>query len=302
MILLESVPNISEGRDLARVSHWADWWRRREDVAILDHSSDPDHHRSVFTVAGEEAALVDALVGWSAEVLQGIDLTRHRGVHPRLGAVDVLPLVPLKGAKADDAVRAALTVAERLGRELGQPTYLYGWSAPYPERRRLADLRRGGLEGLTERAGAEDHWRPDFGPVEIEGQSGATAVGARDFLVAMNAVLDADDVTIARRIARQVRGSSGGMPGVQAIGLRLQSRRRAQVSMNLIDIREATVPGVVSEVERRAVEQGVAVEGVELIGLVPRAALAGVAPDAFGWSEDRLLEARVEQVMGRRLH
>lgn len=294
-MLLQSIPNVSEGRDRVRIRAWTDWWRERSGVALLDHSSDADHHRSVFTLAGEERPLVEALVAWCAEVIRAVDLAGHEGIHPRVGVVDVVPIVPLGDSTAADAERTALAVGERLGRELGQPVYLYAQSAPYEERRRLADLRRGGPEGLARRAAESPRWQPDFGPREIDRRSGATAVGARDFLVAVNAILAGDDIEAAREIARSVRESSGGLQGVQALGLYLESRQRAQVSMNLTDIHATPVPTVIAEVERLVTESGVAVEKVELIGLVPRAALGGAAPSEFGWTESQVLEVRLEQ-------
>lgn len=294
-MLLESVPNISEGRDTDLVREWADWWRGREGVALLDHSSDADHHRSVFTLAGAERPLVDGLVEWAHEPLRSIDLTRHQGAHPRIGAVDVVPLVPLADATRADAARAALTLAERFGCELRQPVYLYAQSATHGDRRRLADLRRGGLDALSRRAAESPLWQSDFGPREIDPRSGVTAVGARDLLVAVNAILASEDEDIARQIARSIRESNGGIPGVQAIGLYLESRTRAQVSMNLTDIHRSPVPRVMAEVERLAAASSVGVEEVELIGLVPRAALAGAAPGAFGWGERQVLEVRLEE-------
>ncbi len=296
MIYLEAVPNVSEGRDINRIATWARWWQGRSGVHLLDYSSDPDHHRSVFTVVGEQSALLEALVEWSRAVLSHVDLRFHQGVHPRVGAVDVLPLVPLGAAKMEDARNAAHFLGEKIGAELRQPVYLYAESAPHPERQRLVDLRRGSVQGLSKRAADSAVWRPDFGPSKVGPRTGATAVGARDFLVAFNVILDSDDLQQARSIARQIRASSGGLAGLQAIGVPLASRGQVQVSMNLIDISATSVPTVIATLERLAPSKSLAIDEIELIGLVPRAALAGSSPESFGWSEGCVLETHLDQL------
>jgi len=260
---------------------------------LLDRSSDPDHNRSVFTLAGEPGPLERALLGLYAATLAEIDLARHDGVHPRLGAVDVVPFVPLAGARMADAVTIARRLAAEVARRFELPVYLYGEAASDPARARLADLRRGGTAGLAERM-VRPEWRPDFGPARVHPAAGVTAIGARFFLVAFNALLDTPDARVARRIARRVRASSGGLPAVQAIGLHLPSRALAQVSMNLVDYRRTSIPAALAAVEAAARELGAAVVSTEIVGMAPAAALAGASPEelkleAFG--PDRILES-----------
>lgn len=274
--MLEAVPNVSEGRDAAAVAAIGRAFGRG--VALLDTHSDPDHTRSVLTLAGEDRSLTDALVGGIAEAVARIDLRRHEGAHPRVGAADVVPLVPLRPGDMGRAKDAALVVAERVGEELRLPVFLYG---EVGGGRRPAFFRRGGLDELTRRLRAGE-LAPDAGPGEVDPRSGAVLVGARGPLVAYNLELTTDDAGIAKEIAAAVRASSGGMPGLQAIGLRLASTGRAQVSMNVIDVERAPLHAVVERVRAEAAARGVGIARGELVGLVPErvireAAEAGVA-------------------------
>jgi glutamate formiminotransferase len=277
---LECVPNVSEGRRPEVVARLVAAAASAAGVSLLDVSSDTDHNRSVLTLAGSADALHAALLALYAAALVEIDLTRHQGVHPRIGAVDVAPFVPL----GETPMAVAVAAAERLAREVAArfalPVYLYEKAARRPERRSLADIRRGGFEGLAAKI-TDPAWRPDFGPARIHPTAGATVIGARFFLIAFNAVLDTPDVQIARAVARQVRESSGGLPAVRAMGVYLASRDRAQVSMNLVDFRQTSVLTALDHVRREAAALGARVVETEVIGLVPEEAALGVVREAL---------------------
>ena len=285
--MLEAVPNVSEGRDASTITEIGTAFAST--ARLLDVHSDPDHHRSVFTLAAEPAALEQSLVAGVARARELIDLRRHEGAHPRVGAVDVVPLVPLRPEEMDVAKAAALDVARRLGEELGLAVFLYG---EVGQGRRPVFFRRGGLAELERRISAGEI-EPAFGALKLDLGSGAVLVGARKPLVAYNLVLDTDDVTIASAIADAVRESSGGMPGVQAIALRLPSSGRVQVSMNVIDLDRTPLHEVVQRVRVEAARRGVDVREGELVGLVPervvsaaRAAGVGIP----GVDETRVIE------------
>jgi glutamate formiminotransferase len=293
--VLEAVPNVSEGRNRAAIT--AIGRAFATGVALLDVHSDPDHDRSVFTLAGEDGALVEALLAGVAASVERIDLRAHTGVHPRVGAADVVPLVPLAPADLPRAKATALTVGRRIGDELGLPVFLYGEGG---KGRRPVFYRRGGIEGLARRVETGE-LVPDAGPTSVDPRSGAVLVGARRPLVAYNVELGTDDVDVARAIAVVVRESGGGMPGVQAIGLRLPRSGRIQVSMNVVDLDRAPLHEVVERVRREAEERGVEVVGGELVGLVPESTLraaraAGI--DVPGVDESRVLETAVESRLG----
>jgi glutamate formiminotransferase len=265
---------------------------------LLDSHSDADHNRSVFTLAAEEHDLIESLLTGVAAAVERIDLREHVGVHPRVGAVDVVPLVPLAPESMERAKSAASTVAARVGEELRLPVFLYG---EVGEGRRPAYFRRGGLDELRRRVDAGE-LDPDEGPREIDPRSGAVLVGARDVLVAYNLDLATDDVRIARAVAASVRESSGGMRGVQAIGLRLPGSGRTQVSMNVIDVDAAPLHEVIERVRREAVAHGASVSGGELVGLVPErvvdaAARAGAELPGVGASQvlERVLRSRLAE-------
>jgi glutamate formiminotransferase len=281
------VPNVSEGRRPEVVSAIADAFSGG--VELLDVHSDADHHRSVFTLVGEEGPLVDALLAGIAASVEHIDLREHVGVHPRVGAADVVPLVPLVPEDMPRAIAAARELAARVGEELGLPVFLYGEAGGG---RRPAYFRRGGLEELCARI-EEGELVSDDGPREVDPRSGAVLVGARHVLVAYNLDLATDQVAIARDIATAVRYSSGGMPGVQAIGLELPAAGRVQVSMNVIDVDAAPLHEVVERVRSEAREHGVEISGGELVGLVPErvvAAAAAAGVELPGIDESRILE------------
>jgi glutamate formiminotransferase len=292
--VLEAVPNVSEGRDPHVVGAIADAFATH--AILLDVHSDPDHNRSVFTLAAAEADLIESLVAGVAAAIELVDLREHVGVHPRVGAADVVPLVPLVPEDLPRAISAARTLASRIGMELGLPVFHYG---EIGGGRRPAFFRRGGVDELRRRVDSGE-LVPDDGPDNIDPRSGAVLVGARPVLVAYNVDLATDDVDIAREVAVAVRESSGGMPGVQAIGLALPGAGRVQVSMNVIDVERAPLHVLVQRVRDEAAARGVEVREGELVGLVPRSVLRAAADanvDIPGVDDSRVLE----NVLGSRL-
>lgn len=269
--MLEAVPNVSEGRDPGAVEEIGR--ALAGGVRLLDVHADADHHRSVYTLAGDDDAIVRSLVAGAASAVDVIDLRVHDGVHPRVGAVDVVPLVPLVPDGMEAARGAALATAELLASELGLPVFLYG---EVGQGRRPAFFRRGGLRELERRIEAGE-LEPDLGPRAIDPRSGAVLVGARAPLVAYNVDLATDDVSVAKEVAAAVRESGGGMPGVQAIGLRLPRAGRTQVSMNVLDLERSPLHEVYARIVAEAVVRGVAVEGGELVGLVPASVVDAAA-------------------------
>jgi glutamate formiminotransferase len=278
--LLECVPNVSEGRRREVIGRLAKAVET-PGVRLLDVSSDPDHNRTVLTLAGEGEALHPALLALYSVALAEIDLRAHDGVHPRVGAVDVVPFVPLGGAPMAAAVEAAERLAAAVGERFGLPVYLYEEAARRPGRRALAEIRRGGFERFGAKL-AEPGWEPDFGPRRLHPSAGATVIGARFFLIACNAVLETDDPEVARAIARAVRETGGGLPAVRAMGVHLASRGRAQVSMNLVDYRRTSVLAACERVRRESEARGTRVLETEIVGLIPEAAALEVAREALG--------------------
>jgi glutamate formiminotransferase/glutamate formiminotransferase/formiminotetrahydrofolate cyclodeaminase len=288
--VLEAVPNVSEGRDASAIGAIGDAFRRR--AKLLDVHTDADHHRSVFTLAGEPDDLVRSLVEGATTACERIDLRAHDGVHPRVGAVDVVPLVPVRPDEMQAAKHAALAVAESLGRELAMPVFLYGEVGGGT---RPAFFRLGGLEELARRMDSGE-LVADYGPARLDPRTGAALVGARPPLVAYNVDLATAHLDIAREIAAAIRESGGGMPGVQAIGLFLPRSGRVQVSMNVLDLELSPLHEVVRRVSQEATTRGAEVCGGELVGLVPEgvldaAAAAGVSIP--GVDASRVLERRL---------
>ena len=289
-MLLEAVPNFSEGRDENKIERIVAAVNRVPDIRILDLHSDPDHNRSVLTLVGEAEALIEASATLATACATEIDLSTQTGVHPRLGVLDVLPFVPLQDATMDDAIRLARHAGEKLG-SLGFPVFLYERAATAPHRRNLADVRRGGYDGLASRI-EDPAWRPDFGPSELDPRRGAIAVGARPFLVAFNAFLDTADVEIARAVASVVRERDGGLPGLKALGLLVGGR--AQVSMNLTDLERTSLPAALEAVGEAAAAHGASVEDTELVGMMPLEALIQTARHHLklpGFERKNVLEA-----------
>jgi len=294
MALVESVPNVSEGRRADVVARLAGRIERVRGVHLLDRTSDPSHNRSVFTLAGEDGAVREALEGLVAASIDEIDMELHAGEHPRIGAVDVIPFVPLGDTTMDEAVTLARDFGRRIADRFEIPVYLYADAALRADRVRLADVRRGQYEGLKVEIGHNGR-EPDFGPPRMHPRAGAVAIGARPFLIAYNINLASDDVEIAKRIARRVRESGGGLPRVQANGFWIEELRAAQVSMNLLDFRTTPIWRVWELVAQLAGEEGVRPLESELIGLAPVDALLDVADharfDPSASVEDRLAAA-----------
>ena len=277
--LVESVPNFSEGRRIEVVDKLAAAVESVPGAFLLDRTSDASHNRSVLTLAGEPAPILEALERTVAVAVAQIDMERHSGEHPRIGAVDVVPFVPLAGATMADCIELARAFGARVAERFAIPVYLYGEAASSPSRQRLAVVRRGQYEGL--KAGiAEPGREPDFGPAAVHASAGAMAVGARPFLIAYNINLESRDLELAKKIARRIRESSGGLPRVQANGFWIDELDRAQVSMNLLDYRTTPIWLVWEAVRSEAAEEGVHLAESELIGLAPLGALLDVADHA----------------------
>ncbi len=293
--LVESIPNVSEGRQTDTVDAIARAIRSSGGVRLLDYSADPSHNRSVFTLAGSGAAVAEAVLAIFAEAVRAIDLRRHRGEHPRIGAVDVVPFVPLEGSTVAACAELARTVGAEVASRFGIPVYLYEAAATRPERTRLEDIRRGGFEGLAAKM-AQPAWSPDFGPAAPHPSLGASVIGARLPLIAWNINLDTDRLDVAKAIAATIRESGGGLPCVKAAGFRLAHRGVVQVSMNLTNYAVTPMPVVFDAVRREAAARGVAILDSEIIGLVPAAALAeGADLRLAGFGPDRILENRLNQ-------
>jgi glutamate formiminotransferase len=303
--LVECVPNFSDGRRPEVLREIVDAIGGVAGVAVLDQTADAVHNRSVVTFAGPADAVSAGAEEAVRVALERIDLRTHSGVHPRIGAIDVVPFVPLDSMPMADAVQVARAFAERVATRFDLPAYLYGEAALRPDRRRLANVRRGQYEALRSAIGADPKRAPDFGPARVHPSGGAVAVGARKPLIAFNINLRTGDLDLAVRIARSIRESSGGMPAVQAMGVLLDQPGgvpRAQVSTNLVDWERTGLGAVVGEVRRLAHEAGVAIDRYELIGLAPAAALRDLADDPEVLADlgpDRALEARVAALAKR---
>ncbi len=294
MAIVECIPNVSEGRRVQVIDACADSIRGTG-AALLDVHVDAAHNRSVFTFAGEPSVLRDAALALVSTAVTRIDLRQHTGIHPRLGAVDVVPFVPIADIDMAACAALAVEVAAEAARRHDLPVYLYGEAATRPERRRLEHIRRGQFEGLAARM-REPEWQPDFGPSHPHPSAGATVVGARGPLIAYNVNLATSRLDVARRIARTVRESSGGLPCVKALGLPLLDRGIVQVSMNLTDFRRTSMLDVFDAVRRDAERFGVTVLDSEIVGLVPAAAL-----DVASVSQLRLSAFAPRQILERRL-
>jgi glutamate formiminotransferase len=294
MPLVECVPNVSEGRRADVIAALAQAITA-PGVHLLDQSSDPSHNRTVYTFAGEPDALQQAVLRLFASAIAHIDLRAHSGVHPRMGAVDVVPFVPLKKAMMADCVELARTTAELVAQRYALPTYLYEEAAVKDGRRNLAEIRRGGFEGLAVRM-REPDWRPDFGEPRPHPTAGVAAIGARPILIAYNVNLASDCLSVAKRIAKVIRASDGGLSHVKAMGVPLEHRGIVQVSMNLTDYRRTSMMTVFDAVEREAANDGVNVLESEIVGLVPADALP---PDPM--TRLKLSAADAERVLEKRL-
>lgn len=297
--LIECVPNFSEGRDLSKIEAIAQAMGSVAGAWILDRTSDADHNRSVITLAGAPEAVAEAAIRGAGKAAELIDMTRQAGVHPRIGVTDVMPFVPLEGVSMEDCVALARYAGQELWSRYRIPVYFYEAAATRPDRVNLENIRRGQLENLREDALRNPDRAPDIGGPHLHPTAGATAVGARKFLIAYNIYLDTNDVPAARAIARAIRSSSGGLPCVKAIGVEIKSRGLAQVSMNLTDFEQTPLHRVFNEVQRHAEQRGLHIAGSEIIGLVPSKAIeASIGHDLKleNFSPDRILENRLAAV------
>jgi len=276
MVIIESIPNVSEGRRPEVIERLARALRGTPGVRLLDFSSDASHNRSVFTLVGDAAALKTAILALYEVAVAEIDLTTHSGEHPRLGAVDVVPFVPIEGATMNECVALAKDVAAAVAERFSVPMFLYEDASSNPARRNLEDIRRGEFEGLADKLKAPE-WRPDFGPSAPHPSAGASVIGARMPLIAFNINLNSDRLDVAKKIATAIRHSSGGLRFVKAMGVMIEDRRIAQVSMNLTNYQKTPIFRVFELVKREAERYGVSILESEIVGLVPAAALLSSA-------------------------
>ncbi len=294
--LFQCVPNLSEGRRPEVVQALADSVSSIAGVTVVDHSCDKDHNRMVLSMLGEAEPLEQAILSLYRAADQHLNVHQHQGAHPRIGAVDVVPFVPVLDATMEQAVALARTTAEKVADELQLPVFLYAEAARREAYRSLTWLRRGQLEGLSQDLNAER--RPDFGPPSLHSRLGATVVGARRPLVAYNVVLDTGDLEVARQVARRVRESSGGLRAVQAMGVMLEERGHAQVSMNLIDPRRTSLYTAFEMVRMEARRFGVSVLDSEIVGLAPLECLVETARYYLQLADFRSTQVLEAQILG----
>ena len=298
--IVECIPNFSEGRDPGVIDAIASAIAAVEGVFVLDKTMDADHHRSVITFAGEPEGVLEASVRAVAAAAELIDLTTHEGEHPRIGALDVLPFVPIKGVTMSDCVALARRAGERIARELHIPAYLYEHAATRPERIDLANIRKGQFEGLKEDIKSDPNREPDFGDLQVHPTAGAIAIGARSPLIAYNINLGTSDLSIAKKIARAIRGRDGGLKFVKALGFELAGRGQVQVSMNLVNFEATPIFRVFEMVKREAERYGAPVVGSEIIGLIPQAALNACSEfylQIENFKPDIVLENRLQNAL-----
>jgi glutamate formiminotransferase len=295
-MLLECVPNFSEGRRREVCDEIVAAVQAVPGARFLDLEMDPDHNRSVVTFVGAPAAVAEAAFAAARVAVARIDLTRHEGRHPRMGAVDVIPFVPIRDASMEDAVRTARDVGARLGKELQVPVFLYEAAATRPDRRNLADIRKPQFEGLRDLIGKDPDRVPDFGPNAIHPTAGCAAVGARPPLIAYNIDLESPDEKLAKRIAKKIRERDGGLPAIKALGLFIADRGCAQVSINVCDFTRTSLDTVFAAVKRDADAAGVGIRSSEIVGLCPQAALPPGAVERLklaGFRPDQVIENRL---------
>lgn len=296
--LIECVPNYSEGCDMQKVEQILDCFRGKKGVKLLDYQTDPNHNRLVVTVIGEPDELRDSVVASFGKAVELIDMTKHEGQHPRMGAVDVVPFIPCRNTSLEEADAVAKEVAKQVAEKFNVPCYLYESSASAPHRANLASVRKGQFEGMAEKMKDTDMWAPDFGPATIHPTAGVSAVGARMPLVAFNVNLDTADLEVANAIAKKIRHIGGGYRYVKAIGIMLDDRNMAQVSMNLTDYTKTAIYRAFEAVKMEARRYGVRAIESEIVGLLPMQALVDCAEyylqvanfDPAQVMENRLLE------------
>lgn len=293
--IMECVPNFSEGRDLQKIDKIVAPFRARAGVKLLDYSNDEDHNRLVVTVVGEPEPLRDAVLEAIGVAVELIDLNHHQGQHPRMGAVDVVPFIPIRGVTMDDAITLSREVGEEAARRYGLPVFLYEKSATAPHRENLAAIRKGEFEGMAEKI-HQPEWKPDFGPAERHPTAGTVAIGARMPLVAYNINLSTPSLEIAHDIAKKIRFIGGGLRYCKAMGVELKDRGITQVSINMTDYTRTALYRAFELVRIEARRYGVSIVGSEIIGLVPMEALIDTASYYLGlenFSMQQVLEARI---------
>lgn len=293
--IVQCVPNFSEGRDLKKVDKIVEPFRGKKGVKLLDYQTDEDHNRMVVTLVGEPAPLKEAIIEAMGVAVSEIDMTKHEGQHPRMGAIDVVPFIPIKNVTIEEAIELSKEVAKKASEKYDLPIFLYEKSATSPKRKNLAKIRKGQFEGMKEKI-KEEEWTPDYGPKNIHPTAGTTAIGARMPLVAYNVNLDTDNLELANKIARKVRHISGGLRYCKAIGIELEDRGIVQVSMNMTDYTKSALYRVFELIKIEAKRYGVNVLGSEVIGLVPMEALIDCAEYYLGiedFSMDQVLEKRL---------
>ncbi len=293
--ILECVPNFSEGRDLKKIEKIVAPFRGADGVKLLDYRNDKDHNRSVITVVGEPQPLKIALIESMGIAIDLIDMRKHKGQHPRMGAIDVVPFIPVREISMDEAIKVSKAIAQQIAETYKLPIFLYEQSATKPERQNLASIRKGQFEGMAEKI-KQPQWAPDYGPSEIHPTAGATAMGARMPLVAFNVNLDTSNIDIANQIAKKVRHISGGLRYCKGIGIELKDRGIVQVSLNMTDYTKTALYRVFELIKIEAQRHGVNVVGSEIIGLVPMEALMDCAAHYLGledFSMQQVLEIRI---------
>src|SRR5213593_760224 len=299
--LVECVPNFSEGRDRAKVDAIVEAMKL-DGVYLLDREMDADHNRCVITLVGEREPIQEAAIRGVGKAAELIDLNTHQGAHPRMGAADVVPFIPIEGVTIEVCVAMARHVGEQIWKRYQIPVYLYEAAATIPERQNLESIRRGQFEGIRAEIATNPARKPDFGDPRVHPTAGATVVGARKALIAYNINLNTPDVTIAKDIAKRVRFSSGGLPFVKAMGLLLKDRNQAQVSMNLTDYEQTPVELVFETVGREAEQYGVSIAGCEIVGLIPQKALEQAVEFYLrveNFSPEMILENRLAEVIAQ---
>jgi len=293
--IIECVPNFSEGRNSKNIEKIVAPFRGKKGVKLLDYQTDKDHNRMVVTVVGEPDALKTAVIAAMGCAIEVIDMRTHQGQHPRMGAIDVVPFIPIKNVNMEEAIAFSKEVAKKTAQKYSLPVYLYEKSASRPERQNLANIRKGQYEGMIEKI-KQAKWKPDFGPAKIHPAAGVTAIGARTPLVAYNVNLDSGNLEIANEIAKKVRHISGGLRYCKGIGIELKDRELVQVSMNLTDYSKTALYRAFELIKVEARRYGVNVIGSEIVGLVPMEALIDAAEYYLGledFSMEQVLESRI---------
>ena len=293
--IMECVPNFSEGRNQQNIEKIVEPFRGQKGVKLLDYQTDEDHNRMVVTTVGEPQALKTAVIAAIGCAIEVIDMSTHQGQHPRMGAIDVVPFIPIKNVSMEDAIAFSKEVAQEAAQQYALPIFLYERSASSPARQNLANIRKGQYEGMADKI-KQPEWKPDFGPAKIHPTAGVTAVGARMPLVAYNVNLGSDNIEIANDIAKKVRHISGGLRYCKGIGIELKDRGVVQVSMNMTDYTQTALYQAFELIKVEARRYGVNVIGSEIVGLVPMEALMGTAAYYLGleqFSINQVLESRI---------